>query len=534
MTRRAARRAPAARPFADILRAVNATRWTSVLVLALSCLVLPLWAADPVEEEEALPIYDSGVATLDLGPDRRFPVGYAVTGIGPTFTLHSMVAHLGGALKLGPMNQAHELTVAGTTFIFGPASAAVTAGTEIYSLSQRPIVGADGVKVPIDLLETVYGEQLSYDFQWNQADRTLTVRKLPSRQISVDVDLVHLQGVTTVVLQFPERPRYRVRPTPGQVSVELIGDSLAGSDRTTTGDELVREILQTPQGIRLVLAPNTEANDYTLQNPFRLVFDVYRSTTTAAAAPPALPTTPTRSDKIQTIVIDPGHGGENTGARGSTGTEEKEITLQLAQTLRSRLVERLPVRVVLTRTEDVDLPLDTRTAIANQQKADLFISLHVNSVPGPSAHGAETYFLSLEASDEGAERAAAVENSVDPVPAGEGDPLYDLQLILWDLAQSHYLGESQSLARLIQEELNETLSLTDRGVKQAPFRVLVGAAMPAVLVECGFLSNPEEEAKLLDPAYRAQLVEALIRAVLRYRAQKEGSPIPVSAGEAIQ
>ena len=96
-------------------------------------------------------------------------------------------------------------------------------------------------------------------------------------------------------------------------------------------------------------------------------------------------------------------------------------------------------------------------AMANQQKADLFISLHLNSVQDPGAHGAETYFLSLQASDEGAARAAAIENQSDPVPQNDGDPLYDLQLILWDLAQSHYLAESQRLAALVQEELNEAL-----------------------------------------------------------------------------
>ncbi len=151
----------------------------------------------------------------------------------------------------------------------------------------------------------------------------------------------------------------------------------------------------------------------------------------------------------------------------------------------------------------------------------------MNSVQAPGAHGAETYFLSLQASDEGAARAAAIENESDPMPSSDGDPLYDLQLILWDLAQSHYLAESQRLASLVQEELNQALDLRNRGVKQAPFRVLLGAAMPAILVECGFLSNPEEEAKLLDPEYRAELVNALVRAILRYRAQIEGTFPPL-------
>ena len=175
------------------------------------------------------------------------------------------------------------------------------------------------------------------------------------------------------------------------------------------------------------------------------------------------------------------------------------------------------MRVVLTRNEDAELPLDTRVAVANQQKADLFISLHLNSSPGRGAQGAETYFLNLVASDERAAQAAQAEND-------SGDPLTDLQLILWDLAQSHHMAESQRFAGLIQEELNEALELRNRGVKQAPFRVLMGAAMPAVLVELGFLSNPQEEERLLDPLYRSRLADALVDAVSRYKAVREGVP----------
>ena len=133
----------------------------------------------------------------------------------------------------------------------------------------------------------------------------------------------------------------------------------------------------------------------------------------------------------------------------------------------------------------------------------------------------ETFFLSLQASDEMAAEIAAIEN--EAAAGGPTDnPLTDLDLILWDLAQSYHLAESQRYARLIQEELNGALGLADRGVKQAPFRVLRGAAMPAVLVELGFLSNTDEEQRLQDPEYRTQLVDALVRATQRYRALVEG------------
>jgi N-acetylmuramoyl-L-alanine amidase len=229
-------------------------------------------------------------------------------------------------------------------------------------------------------------------------------------------------------------------------------------------------------------------------------------------------------------VIDPGHGGSETGAISGKGTQEKDLTLLLAQSLKTALEARLPVRAVLTRTEDAQLPLTTRSALANQFKADLFISIHLNSSVGNGAQGTETYFLATRASDERAAQSAATENAgAETAPAdgaAEGDPLYDLQLILWDLAQSHHLSESQRFANLVQAELNQTLGLRDRGVKQAPFRVLMGAAMPAVLVELGFLSNPAEETKLLQPAYRADLISALVRAVERYRAQGDAAPAP--------
>jgi N-acetylmuramoyl-L-alanine amidase len=199
---------------------------------------------------------------------------------------------------------------------------------------------------------------------------------------------------------------------------------------------------------------------------------------------------------------------------------EKDLTLSIARSLARRLEQRLPVRVVMTRDDDSNLSLENRTAIANQNKADLFVSLHVNSSYGASAHGAETYILSDEASDSLAADAAAAENRSG---SDGGDPLYDLQLILWDLSQSHYLAESLRFATLVQEELNSALELRDRGVKQAPFRVLMGASMPAALVELGFLSNPAEERRLQEPGYQSQLVEALVRAFTRYKALVEQS-----------
>lgn len=362
------------------------------------------------------------------------------------------------------------------------------------------------------------------------------------------LDVVHLQGVTTVVFQFPETVQHHTVETSDGVDVEMVDATLSADaqGRRALDDPLVREIELGAERLRLFLRPGARAESYTLERPFRVVFDVYRGESqsrreegTQTSLRPPQP----RSG-LHTIVLDPGHGGQESGAVGPSGVAEKDLTLLLARALRQRLQSRLPVRVVLTRNNDVDLPLEARTAIANQNKADLFLSIHLNSAAGVHAQagGAETYFLSLQASDERAAQAAEIENRASaqdtsdgteavspPAVSDAGDPLYDLQLILWDLAQSHHLSESQRLARLIQEELNSTLGLRDRGVKQAPFQVLMGAAMPAVLVELGFLSNPQEEQRLQDPAYRAQLVDALVRAISRYRALIEGGSVPSTA-----
>jgi N-acetylmuramoyl-L-alanine amidase len=159
--------------------------------------------------------------------------------------------------------------------------------------------------------------------------------------------------------------------------------------------------------------------------------------------------------------------------------------------------------------------LDQRTSIANQYKADLFLSVHMNAAVVKDAKGSETYFLSLEASDELARKAAETEN------ASASSAASDLNLILWDLAQQAYLGESSRFAQAIQEELNAATSVANRGVKQAPFKVLVGATMPAALVEVGFITNPEEEEKLKSEEFQNLMVEALTRAVQRYKTDYE-------------
>ncbi len=223
------------------------------------------------------------------------------------------------------------------------------------------------------------------------------------------------------------------------------------------------------------------------------------------------------SPGIQTIVIDPGHGGMEPGALGKYGTLEKDVALALGLKLKNVIEKNLPVRVVLTRENDVSISLENRAAIANYNKSDLFISIHINSSFRKDAHGSETFFLSREATDDEARRLAYMENNPADFEEGiVGDSEDEITMILWDMAQSAYLKESSLLAEAIQEELNNLLRTRNRGIKQAPFRVLSGVACPAVLVEVAFISNPEEERKLNTEWFQNNVVEAVYRGLENY------------------
>jgi N-acetylmuramoyl-L-alanine amidase len=219
------------------------------------------------------------------------------------------------------------------------------------------------------------------------------------------------------------------------------------------------------------------------------------------------------------VVIDPGHGGEETGAKGVAGTLEKDVALQIARRLKGLLVNNLGLQVFMTRERDEYLDLDTRTAVANNYKADLFISIHANASRARSAAGTEVYFLSYQASDEESRRLAQSEGALpEAPPSASAAP--DLAMILWDMAQAEHLEESSALASRIQEELATARGAEGRGVKQAPFRVLVGAAMPAALVEVAFISNPEEEKLLVSDEFQAKVANAILRGVARYRQER--------------
>ena len=217
--------------------------------------------------------------------------------------------------------------------------------------------------------------------------------------------------------------------------------------------------------------------------------------------------------KLERVVIDPGHGGSDTGTIGPTGLTEKDLVLDVARRLGALIEERLGAEVIYTRTEDVSVPLEERTALANEREADLFLSIHANSGIR-SATGSETYYLNFTTS-KSAMDVAAREN------ASSQRSIYELQGLIEKIALKDKVDESREFAAKVQSSLFRELARAnsasrDRGVRKAPFLVLTGASMPSVLSEIAFLSNPREERLLKREDYRQRIAEGLFKGVSQY------------------
>jgi N-acetylmuramoyl-L-alanine amidase len=215
--------------------------------------------------------------------------------------------------------------------------------------------------------------------------------------------------------------------------------------------------------------------------------------------------------KLSRVVIDAGHGGHDSGSIGPTGYSEKELVLDVSKRLKVLLEAEMDAEVVMTRTDDSYVPLESRTEIANKEAADLFISIHANSSRVKTVRGVETFFLNFNTQSRDALETAAREN------AATEHNIHDLHDIVEKITLNDKVDESRELAGYIQTAMAKRSNAgTNRGVKQAPFVVLIGASMPSVLAEVSFISNPDEERKLKTPAYRQQIAESLFEGIKSY------------------
>ncbi len=324
---------------------------------------------------------------------------------------------------------------------------------------------------------------------------------------------------TRIVLETSAPVVHRVeRAAAGEVRVRLVG--LGGEPRVEAiADGFVREARLERAGadalLRVTLeAPAGELRASALRDPPRLVLDIMRPA--AQTALPARPDFP----PLRSIVLDAGHGGHDSGTVGPGGLQEKDLVLDVTKRVARLLEDKLGVKILLSRDSDHFVTLRDRTSFANRERADLFVSIHANGHRVAASQGVEVYFLSSEATDSAARQVAAAENSVVQLekPAnGRGGRTDVVKSILWELAQSEFQSESSRLAETVLDAMTQALRIPNRGVKQAGFYVLGGAAMPAILVEIGFVTNPKEEKRLKDSRYRDEIARAIVSGLADYK-----------------
>jgi N-acetylmuramoyl-L-alanine amidase len=415
----------------------------------------------------------------------------------------------------------------------------VSSGGRLVSLASPPVKGGKQWFVPIDFVGRALPLVLDVRAEFRRPSRTLIVGDLVVPRVTARAEAAGANARVTVDIS--PRAEHEIVQESGRLLLRFTADAIDAEVTPPAGGDLLAglRVVETPPALQIDLGPrfaSYRASDVPADaSSTRVVIDLLpaggttapppTAADTSTPPPPALPDAPPVSlfegpvSGVRTIVLDPGHGGDETGAKGPNGTVEKDVTLAIARQLRGAIEHRLGLRVLLTRDGDNTVGLDERAALANNNKADLFVSIHANASVSPVPLGAEVFYLSLDEYGERVKREAEPEVAQLPT-AGGGDR--QVELILWEMAQSRHMQDSAVLASMVEQQLRQRVPMSARAIQQAPFRVLVGANMPAVLVEVGFLTNPAEETKLGSPEHQGQIVQALFESILRFRTYIEG------------
>ena len=470
------------------------------------------------------------------GPAAPFSVAAAEGG--NLLSVPDMAAGLGGRSQAQP-GAALAVEIGGHRIVAADGVATVAFDDRIVVLAHPTRAFSGVLYAPWEFFEKTLLPAAGLSGEYDRSGRKIRTRPGAGAAPTVDVTVVHLNRTTQVVFRESAPIEFDgAASRDGYVVTFKRPVAPAAPDRSFDDPFVSRVHFSAATAAVVFREPGLAVNAYALKTPDRLVLEITHPETAAAAAAPApspAGPAPAPPPAARAVVIDPGHGGDETGAIGPGNVVEKEITLDIASRLAAILGRDPLVRPVLTRTTDTIVSLDERAAIANHEKAAVFLSIHANSSRASGAHGSETYYLSLGSTDSVSAAVARDENSPAAAPGANATPgaapappppPADLDFILWDMAQSAHLKESAALAESIQNELNNLLHTENRGIKQAPFRVLVGATMPAVLVETAFISNPDEAKELASPDFRQSIAEAIARAVAAYLQLHPAAPPP--------
>jgi N-acetylmuramoyl-L-alanine amidase len=386
--------------------------------------------------------------------------------------------------------------------------------------------------VPVDFVSRALAPTSPIKIDLRKPSRLMIVGDVRMPRVAARAESV---GTTTrVTLDVAPPTPHTVTQEGSKILVRFDADALDAADlRANITSDTLQGIHtgDAPQTVTLDLGPRFGTSRITDQpapaGAARIIIDLVSQAETPQPAPaqpqqpqpPAAPEPPLLdlppAGGLRTIVIDAGHGGDDIGARGPQGMLEKNIALGVAHRLKASIEARLGVRVLLTRDGDQNVGPDQRAAVANNNKADLFVSLHASASVRPAVAGAQVYYLTL--AGYGADANAASRGNPEALPVVGGGSR-EIDIIPWEMAQGRYVQQSAAFAGAIESALRERVPMSARALQQAPLRVLVGVNMPAVLVEMGFLTNAAQEQQLASEAFQNTLAQALTEGIVRYRA----------------
>ena len=412
----------------------------------------------------------------------------------------------------------------GKTIVLTPDQALASVAGRLVSLPAPPARNGRRWLVPVEFISRALS--LIYDTRLDlrKPSRLLIIGDLRVPRIAVRYDPLGASGRLTI--DATPRANAAVTQDAEHLTIKFEADALDAANPPLSAPGSPGLIL----GVRLVdattmavdLGPRFagfKAASQPVDTTMRLVIDVVATQTdtttvpTQQAPPPAdlPPSFGQPASTFRTIAIDPGHGGDDEGVKSADEAKEKDLTLAIARRIKSVIEARLGLRVLLTRDDDRSVPVDERASVANNNKADLFISLHANGSMRPATSGLSIYVAAFDK-----EAAQASAGGGERVPTFGGGSR-EIELVPWDLAQTRHLDQSAAFAELLEQALHDRVPLAPHAVDRAPLRVLESANMPAVLVELGYLTNPEQAKLLATDVFQNTIVQALFDAIVKFR-----------------
>ena len=500
----------------------------AALVAAACCLSIVLPAQQPAS---ALPY-------TVISREARRPLPVRVVGGQEMFALDDLARLFNLTVREDTAAGALTVAAGAQTIVLSPQQPLASVAGRMISLPAAPVRDGRAWYVPVDFVSRALAPGSATRIELRKPSRLVLTGDIRMPRVAARVE--PLGSITRVTMDVAPATPHSVAQEGSRLLVRFEADALDTGDLrpTTTTDTLQGIHAEGAQTIALDLGPrfaSFRASDQPAPaGGGRIVIDLIAHTEPAATPGAAAPGNPPPAQPaplpgeipplldlppaggLRTIVLDAGHGGsDDPGAKGAQGTQEKAVTLSVARRLKAAIEARLGVRVLLTRDGDTSVPPDQRAAVANNNKADLFISLHANASVRPAVAGAEVFFLNLEGYGEQGQRAS--QGSAEALPV-VGGGIREIEITPWEIAQARHIAESTAFARAMEAALRARgISMSPRALQQGPFRVLVGANMPAVLVEMGFLTNAQEEQRLAGDDHQSALVQALLDGILRYR-----------------